>query len=97
MSGGAVWAGGVVVEEKGKVVRFTRYERLDEPQPDRARDFMTLTEMMLAMYKRDLEVFPLPKDTRPWWRKKWDLFCYRLDFWIPRIHLGPCDHDECGY
>lgn len=29
---------------------------------------------------------------RSWWQRQRQ----RLDPWLPRIHLGPCDHEDCS-
>lgn len=29
----------------------------------------------------------------PWWRRLW----WWIDARYPRLHFGPCNHDECGY
>lgn len=34
-------------------------------------------------------------DKRPWYRRWWAILVYRVDPWIPRLHLGPCDHEDC--
>jgi len=26
---------------------------------------------------------------------RWEKFKMWLDRWMPRVHLGPCNHDEC--
>lgn len=32
-----------------------------------------------------------PRTPPPWCRRLW----WRIDPWLPRVHLGPCDHEGC--
>lgn len=83
-----------VERAKGHIVRFTAYEGLDAPtvvgKPSGASDAMSYW-----LYEYASKPLPawmnVPTTPAPWYRRLW----WRIAAKLPRIHLGPCNHDDC--
>ena len=79
---------------KGHIVDAYRYS-MAPGESARVQDF--LRDELLAIASRPSvfdDLFP-PTPRRPWYRRAWTRLTLILDAWAPRLHLGPCDHDDC--
>jgi hypothetical protein len=62
-------------------------------------DFLRNDYLAKALYEeacksnKRFEMFPTKPPTR-WQRCKWRVTSF-IERWTPRVHLGPCNHDDC--
>lgn len=92
--------------DDGKIIRFTRYDEIPPPMTEGeiSPPMPTLTNAAVevaraaysAYFKAYLEdgvfgPFALTLRDIPWWRRLW----WKLEPWVPHVHLGPCNHEDC--
>ena len=88
------------MDDKGKIVRFTRYETLTggpgTPIPEEAHPVIRPGANWLAeeLYNQAMKPSPWADVNFPPLSRR-----ERLRLWLnrrlPRMHFGPCDHSDC--